>query len=58
MSLIQGVEDQAQHNGYSVLLCHSNEDTKRERQYLKVLFAERVAGVIIVPTREKMVSEL
>lgn len=58
MSLIQGVEDQAHHNGYSVLLCHSNEDPKRERQYLKVLFAERVAGVIIIPTRERMVNEL
>lgn len=54
MSLIQGVEDEAHRNGYSVLLCNSNEDPRRERQYLEVLCAERVAGAIIVPTRERL----
>ncbi len=54
MSLIQGVEDEAQRNGYSVLLCNSNEDAHREQQYLEVLYAERIAGAIIVPTRERL----
>ena len=54
MSLIQGVEDEAHRNGYSVLLCNSNEDPHREHQYLGVLCAERVAGAIIVPTRERL----
>ena len=51
MSLIQGVEDEAHRNGYSLLLCNSNEDSNKEQQYLNVLCAERVAGAIIVPTR-------
>jgi len=54
MSLIQGVEDEAQRQGYSVLLCNSSEDSAREQQYLQVLYAERVAGVIFVPTRERL----
>ncbi len=54
MSLIQGVEDEAHRNSYSLLLCNSNEDPRREQQYLEVLCAERVAGAIIVPTREDL----
>lgn len=52
-ALIRGVEDVAQRNGYSVILCNSDEDPHKERQYIDVLRAERVAGLIIVPTREK-----
>ena len=54
MSLIQGVEDEAQRQGYSMLLCNSNEDPQKEQHYLDVLSAERVAGVLIVPTRERL----
>ncbi len=58
MSLIQGVEDEAHRNGYSLLLCNSNEDSKKEKQYLNVLCAERVAGTIIIPTRERLDGEI
>lgn len=51
--LIQGVEDEAQKNGYSLILCNSDENPQKEQHYLDVLCAERVAGVIIVPTREQ-----
>jgi LacI family transcriptional regulator len=54
MDLIKGVEDVALRNGYSVLLCNSDENPQRERQYLEVLYDERVAGLIIVPTREQL----
>jgi DNA-binding LacI/PurR family transcriptional regulator len=37
-----------------VLLCNSNEDARREQQYLQVLSAERIAGAIIVPTQERL----
>ena len=58
MSLIQGVEDEAHRNGYSLLLCNSNEDPNKEQQYLNVLCAERVAGAIIIPTRERLDAEI
>jgi LacI family transcriptional regulator len=54
MDIIKGVEDTAQRNGYSVILCNSDEDAAREQRYLEVLFDERVAGAIIVPTHEQL----
>ncbi|GCE21979.1 LacI family DNA-binding transcriptional regulator [Dictyobacter kobayashii] len=54
MDLIKGVEDVALRNGYSVLLCNSDEDSQREQRYLEILYDERVAGLIVVPTREKL----
>ncbi len=47
-TLIRGVEDVAQRNGYSLILCNSDEDSAKERQYIEVLCAERVAGAIVV----------
>ncbi|HLZ58165.1 MAG TPA: LacI family DNA-binding transcriptional regulator [Ktedonosporobacter sp.] len=52
-TLIRGVEDIAQRNGYSVILCNSDEDPVKERQYIEVLCAERVAGAIVVSTNER-----
>jgi LacI family transcriptional regulator len=51
-TLIKGVEDVAQSNGYSVILCNSDENPARERQYVSVLCSERVAGAIVMPTSE------
>ncbi|MBE3559780.1 MAG: LacI family DNA-binding transcriptional regulator [Ktedonobacteraceae bacterium] len=53
ITLIRGVEDVAQRSGYSVILCNSDEDPVKERQYIEVLCAERVAGAIVVPTHER-----
>jgi LacI family transcriptional regulator len=52
-SLVRGVEDVAQRNGFSLILCNSDEDPQKERQYIEVLCAERVAGAIVTPTREQ-----
>ena len=57
MGLIRGVEDEALKHEYSVILCNSNESPQRERQYLDVLYMERVAGVIVVPTSENLGEE-
>jgi LacI family transcriptional regulator len=51
-ALVRGVEDIAHERGYSVILCNSDENPQKERQYIEVLCAERVAGAIVVPTRE------
>lgn len=58
LDLIRGVEDEALRNEYSLILCNSSESPQREQQYLEVLYAERVAGVIVVPTREQLGSEI
>ncbi len=50
--LARAVEDMAYQNGYAVFLCNSDEDPEKESLYVSVLRAERVAGVIMSPTRE------
>lgn len=45
--VIRGVEDAARSEGYSLILCNSNEDPEQERRHLDTLFARRVDGVLI-----------
>jgi len=52
-SLIRGVEDITQREGYSLLLCNTDENPRKERQYVDVLCAEGIAGAIVVPTQER-----
>ncbi|MCX9191934.1 LacI family transcriptional regulator [Carbonactinospora thermoautotrophica] len=49
-ALTRGVEDVAHANGYSVMLCNSDDDPSKEAHYLQVAVQDRVAGVILVPT--------
>ena len=48
--LVHSVEHAAHAKGYSVLLCNSDEDLDREQQYLQVLRAQRVDGIILAAT--------
>ena len=58
--MVRAVEDTAYLKGYRVLLCNTDEDPAKQREYLGVLVAERVAGAIISPTEPDApeVSEL
>jgi DNA-binding LacI/PurR family transcriptional regulator len=55
-TVVRAVEDVAQTNGYSVILCNSDEDLKKEREYVQVLCAEQVAGAIVVPATDRSSS--
>jgi LacI family transcriptional regulator len=58
-SLVRGVEAVARANGYSVLVCNSQDDLDLEADYLSVAIAEQAAGVIISPARpETDIAEL
>jgi DNA-binding LacI/PurR family transcriptional regulator len=48
--MVRATEDAAYARGYRVLLCNTDEDPAKQRAYLEVLAAERVAGAIISPT--------
>lgn len=48
--MVRAVEDTAYLSGYRVLLCNTDEDNAKQREYLDVLAAERVTGAIIAPT--------
>jgi LacI family transcriptional regulator len=48
--VIRGVEDGARREGYSVILCNSNEDPEQEERHLNMLLARRVDGVLLACT--------
>jgi LacI family transcriptional regulator len=48
--VIRGVEDGARLEGYSVMLCNSNEDPAQEERHLNMLSARRVDGVLLACT--------
>ncbi|HVT53326.1 MAG TPA: LacI family DNA-binding transcriptional regulator [Dongiaceae bacterium] len=48
--LVHVIEAAIQEAGYSVLLCDTDEDFAKERDYLKILRTHRVDGVILAPT--------
>jgi LacI family transcriptional regulator len=49
-SLYRGVEDVARASGFFVLLANTDEQPERQTEYMRMLLAERVAGVILVPS--------
>ncbi|GAB3677137.1 LacI family DNA-binding transcriptional regulator [Angustibacter aerolatus] len=51
-SMVRGVEDVARPLRYSVVLANTDEDPATEADYLQMVVAQRMAGVIISPTRQ------
>ncbi|MBX3097612.1 MAG: LacI family DNA-binding transcriptional regulator [Fimbriimonadaceae bacterium] len=51
-SLARGVEDRAQAEGYSVVLCNTDDDTSKEATYLEIAISENMAGVILAPASD------
>jgi DNA-binding LacI/PurR family transcriptional regulator len=49
-AVARGVEEEAAHRGYSLILCNTNEDPEREQEYLQVLQDKRVDGIILGPS--------
>ncbi len=45
--LARGIEDHAERNGYSVILCNSDDDTDKQLHYLRVLLERRIDGLIV-----------
>ncbi len=50
ISVVRGVEDAAYAHQMSIVLCNTDEDAAKQRMYLRVMQAERVAGLIVSPT--------
>jgi LacI family transcriptional regulator len=45
--LTRGIEDYCHGAGYCVFLCNSDDDPRRQRNYLRVLLEKRVDGLIV-----------
>jgi LacI family transcriptional regulator len=46
----RGVEDEFNQYGYHTIFCNTDEDPAREDEYLRLLFAHQIDGLIIAPT--------
>jgi LacI family transcriptional regulator len=44
--LARGIEDCCERNGYCVILCNSDDDPQKQRNYLRVLLEKRVDGIV------------
>ncbi len=49
----RGVEDRAKEDGYTVILCNSDNDIERENSYLSILQEKMVDGIIIAPSSKR-----
>lgn len=47
----RAVEAVAMKAGYSVLMCNTDEDPKKEARFLELMSEEKVAGILLSPTR-------
>jgi LacI family transcriptional regulator len=52
LKLVEHIERLSSAAGYSVILCNSAEDPKREERHLAMLLSQRADGAIIIPTRK------
>lgn len=57
-AIARGAEDVAHEAGYSVVLCNSDDQPDKEREYVDVALQERVAGVLLSPTGRGDSAEL
>ncbi|MCL6515918.1 LacI family DNA-binding transcriptional regulator [Alicyclobacillus sp.] len=50
VDVLRGVEDECKSRGMNVLLCNTNNDQAQEREYIEMLQAHRIDGLIIHTT--------
>ena len=48
-TVTRGIEDVAQANGYSTILCNTDESQEKQEQYLQMLLRRRIDGILLVP---------
>jgi len=51
-AISRAVEDAAYEQGYSVLMCNTDENPEKETLYINLLHDENVAGIIFSPTQQ------
>jgi len=50
-TVARGVEDAASEQGFTVILCNTDEKERKQAEYLAVLLRKRVDGILLVPAR-------
>ncbi len=54
VSVAHSVEEATFQKGYTVVICNTNDDPQRERQYFQTLIDEACAGIIVCVTDERL----
>ena len=57
-TLVRGVEDLARKSGYRVILCNSDEDDDKEREYMEMCLSIRLDGAVIAPAGDQSARNL
>lgn len=56
--VIRGIEETASELGYSILLCNSNDDAKREEKYIHLLKEKGIDGIIYAQVNTAIEKEI
>jgi DNA-binding LacI/PurR family transcriptional regulator len=51
-TVVRAIEDSAHKSGYHVILCNTDEDPVKAREYLDALYERSVDGMVISPSQE------
>ena len=49
-TMVRGIQDRAARDGFSIVLCNSDEESHNEKAYLRTLVERSIDGLIICPT--------
>lgn len=55
-TVARGVEDAAQEQDYSIILCNTDENLQKQDQYLNMLLKRRIDGMLFVPADNRAES--
>jgi LacI family transcriptional regulator len=55
-TVARGVEDAAQEQDYSIILCNTDENLQKQDQYLNMLLKRRIDGMLFVPADNRVES--
>lgn len=51
--VVQAIEEEAERNGYNIILCNSTGSSIKEKKHIKTLFSRQIDGLLIAPTDQK-----
>lgn len=51
--VVQAIEEEAEKNGYNIILCNSTGNIAKEKKHIKTLQSRQVDGILMVPTDQR-----
>jgi DNA-binding LacI/PurR family transcriptional regulator len=57
-AVVRGVEDIAYQNSFRLILCNTDDDSGKEKSYLRELYSYHIAGLVLIPTVNSHVVDL